>query len=585
MRKKETVSGKAFDVGLFRKVLAFVKPYKIRFWFTALLTILLGVIAPIKPMLIGDTIDRFIVPEDSNGLGVWILLIVVVLLVEAILQFFQTYNANYLGQSVIIDLRASLFRHLAKFKLSFYDKTPIGTLVTRVISDIETMGEIFSSGILIIIGDLLKLVVVILYMFYVDWELALLSISSIPLLLVGTNIFKNAIKKAFTKVRVQVAKLNAYTQEHLTGMSIVQIFGREEREMEKFKQINAEHRDAHVHSIWANSIFFPVVEIFSSVSIALLVWYGVKGIISEELTFGVLFEFILMIHMLFRPIRQLADKFNVLQMGMVGSERVFNLLEQDQSIKDTGTIELKELDGHIEFKNVSFAYIEDDFVLRNISFTVEPGETVALVGATGAGKSSIVNLLSRLYEFQEGQILIDGTDVRNYKLHDLRDRIAVVLQDVFLFSDTVQSNVSLKNDDISYAQIVEAAKAVGACDFINELPDGFNYNVRERGATLSTGQRQLLAFIRAYVYNPDLLILDEATSSVDSQSEELIQNAIKKITEKRTSIVIAHRLSTIQDADKIIVLDSGRIVEQGSHQELLEKKGHYHALFELQYKS
>lgn len=585
MRKKETVSGKAFDIGLFKKVMAFVKPYKIRFWFTAVLTILLGVIAPIKPMLIGDTIDKFIIPEDSNGLGVWIMLIVVVLLAEAILQFFQTYNANYLGQSVIIDLRASLFRHLAKFKLSFYDKTPIGTLVTRVISDIETMGEIFSSGILIIIGDLLKLVLVILYMFYVDWELALLSISSIPLLLVGTNIFKNAIKKAFTKVRVQVAKLNAYTQEHLTGMSIVQIFGREQREMEKFKQINAEHRDAHIHSIWANSIFFPVVEIFSSVSIALLVWYGVKGIISEEITFGVLFEFILMIHMLFRPIRQLADKFNVLQMGMVGSERVFNLLEQDQSIKDTGTVELKELDGHIEFKNVSFAYIEDDYVLRNISFTVEPGETVALVGATGAGKSSIVNLLSRLYEFQEGQILIDGTDVREFKLHDLRDRIAVVLQDVFLFSDTVQSNASLKNSDISREQIVEAAKAVGAYDFIMELPEGFDYNVRERGATLSTGQRQLLAFIRAYVYNPDLLILDEATSSVDSQSEELIQNAIKKITENRTSIVIAHRLSTIQDADKIIVLDNGRIVEQGSHQELLENKGHYHSLFELQYKS
>lgn len=585
MRKKETISGKAFDIGLFKKVMAFVKPYKIRFWFTAVLTILLGVIAPIKPMLIGDTIDKFIIPEDSNGLGVWIMLIVVVLLAEAILQFFQTYNANYLGQSVIIDLRASLFRHLAKFKLSFYDKTPIGTLVTRVISDIETMGEIFSSGILIIIGDLLKLVLVILYMFYVDWELALLSISSIPLLLVGTNIFKNAIKKAFTKVRVQVAKLNAYTQEHLTGMSIVQIFGREQREMEKFKQINAEHRDAHIHSIWANSIFFPVVEIFSSVSIALLVWYGVKGIISEEITFGVLFEFILMIHMLFRPIRQLADKFNVLQMGMVGSERVFNLLEQDQSIKDTGTVELKELDGHIEFKNVSFAYIEDDYVLRNISFTVEPGETVALVGATGAGKSSIVNLLSRLYEFQEGQILIDGTDVREFKLHDLRDRIAVVLQDVFLFSDTVQSNASLKNSDISREQIVEAAKAVGAYDFIMELPEGFDYNVRERGATLSTGQRQLLAFIRAYVYNPDLLILDEATSSVDSQSEELIQNAIKKITENRTSIVIAHRLSTIQDADKIIVLDNGRIVEQGSHQELLENKGHYHSLFELQYKS
>jgi ATP-binding cassette subfamily B protein len=584
MNRKKSVSGKAFDVQLFKKVLAFVKPYKIRFWFTFILTLLLGVVAPVKPKLIGDTIDNFIVPGDANGLGLWVLLIVAFLLIEAVLQFFQTYNANYLGQSVIIDLRATLFRHLAKFKLSFYDKTPIGTLVTRVISDIETMGEIFSSGILIIMGDLLKLVLVILYMFYLDWKLALLSIASIPLLLIGTNIFKNAIKKAFTKVRGQVSKLNAYTQEHLTGMSVVQIFGREEREMQKFEAINAEHRNAHVDSIWANAIFFPVVEVFSSVSIALLVWYGVKGIINEDLTFGVLFEFILMIHMLFRPIRQLADKFNVLQMGMVGSERVFNLLEQNQYINDVGSKHLPELKGDIEFKNVSFAYIEEEYVLRDISFTVRPGETVALVGATGAGKSSIVNLLSRLYEFQEGHILVDGIDIKEYQLQSLRDRIAVVLQDVFLFSDSISNNINLKDGAITDEQIIEAAKAVGALDFINELPGGLSYNVRERGSTLSTGQRQLLAFIRAYVYNPDLLILDEATSSVDSESEEMIQRAIHEITSGRTSIVIAHRLSTIQDADKIIVLDKGRIVEQGTHQQLLEKGGHYQALFELQYK-
>lgn len=585
MSNSKSVSGKAFDITLFKKVLRFVKPYKVRFWFTAILTILLGVIAPVKPKLIGDTIDKFVVPEDKNGLTLWILLIVLVLLVEAVMQFLQTYNANYLGQSVVVDLRSGLFKHLTKFKLSFYDKTPIGTLVTRVISDIETMGEIFSSGILIIIGDLLKLILVILYMFYVDWELALLSIASIPLLLIGTNIFKNAIKKAFTKVRAQVSKLNAYAQEHLTGMSVVQVFGREAREMEKFDVINKEHRDAHIDSIWANSIFFPVVEIFSSISIALLVWYGVGGLISAELSFGVLIEFILLIHMLFRPIRQLADKFNVLQMGMVGSERVFNLLEQDLSIKDEGSIPIKELKGTIEFKNVSFAYLDDDYVLKDISFTVKPGETVALVGATGAGKSSVVNLLSRLYEFQKGEIHIDGIDIRNYKLDDLRSRIAVVLQDVFLFSDSIQNNISLKNRNITRADVVAAAKAVGASDFINELPESFDYNVRERGATLSTGQRQLLAFIRAYVYNPDLLILDEATSSVDSQSEELIQKAIQNITKDRTSIVIAHRLSTIQDADKIIVLENGHIVEQGSHLELLEKQGHYRALFELQYKN
>lgn len=579
------VSGKAFDFELFKKTLVFVKPYKIRFWATAVLTIALGFLAPVKPKLIGDTIDKFIVPGDADGLEKWMLIILLFLVLESILQFYQTYSANYLGQSVVIDIRTKLFNHLAKFKLSFYDKTPIGTLVTRVISDIETIGEVFSQGILIIMGDILKLVLVIAYMFFVDWRLALLSIASIPLLLIATNIFKNAIKKAFISVRAQVAKLNAFAQEHITGMSVVQIFGREERELEKFKEINAEHRKAHINSVWANSIFFPIVELFSAISIALLVWYGVRNIITDDLTFGVLFQFILMIHMLFRPIRQLADRFNVLQMGMVGSERVFNLFEKDEAIVDTGQASLKDIKGKIEFKNVFFAYTNDEFVLKDISFDVNPGETVALVGATGAGKSSIINLLSRLYEFQKGEILIDGKDLRSFKLQQLRDRIAVVLQDVFLFSDSIANNISLRNDDISREEVIAAAKLIGAHDFITELPGEYDYDVKERGATLSTGQRQLIAFIRACVYNPDLLILDEATSSVDTDSEKLIQNAIDKLTEGRTSIIIAHRLSTIQKADRIIVLDKGRIVESGNHESLLANEGYYYKLHQMQYKS
>lgn len=579
------VSGKAFDFELFKKTLVFVKPYKIRFWATAVLTIALGFLAPVKPKLIGDTIDKFIVPGDADGLEKWMLIILLFLVLESILQFYQTYSANYLGQSVVIDIRTKLFNHLAKFKLSFYDKTPIGTLVTRVISDIETIGEVFSQGILIIMGDILKLILVIAYMFFVDWRLALLSIASIPLLLIATNIFKNAIKKAFISVRAQVAKLNAFAQEHITGMSVVQIFGREERELEKFKEINAEHRKAHINSVWANSIFFPIVELFSAISIALLVWYGVRNIITDDLTFGVLFQFILMIHMLFRPIRQLADRFNVLQMGMVGSERVFNLLEKDEAIVDTGQASLKDIKGKIEFKNVFFAYTKDEYVLKDISFDVNPGETVALVGATGAGKSSIINLLSRLYEFQKGEILIDGKDLRSFKLQQLRDRIAVVLQDVFLFSDSIANNISLRNDNISREEVIAAAKLIGAHDFITELPGEYDYDVKERGATLSTGQRQLIAFIRACVYNPDLLILDEATSSVDTDSEKLIQNAIDKLTEGRTSIIIAHRLSTIQKADRIIVLDKGRIVESGNHESLLANEGYYYKLHQMQYKS
>ncbi len=583
MSNHKSVSGKAFDYGLLSRVLKHVKPYKGRFILTATLTIILAFLAPVKPFLIGYAVDKFIMIPNKEGLVNLTTIIIIVLVIESVFQFFQTYNANWLGQSVTIDIRSKLFKHVANFRLKFFDNTPIGTLVTRLVSDIETIGEIFSQGILIIIGDILKLVVVVAYMFYTNWELSLYSIASIPLLLVATNIFKNAIKTAFTAVRQQVSALNAFVQEHVTGMSIVQIFNREDVEFERFKKINKSHMDAHIKSVWANAIFFPLVELFSAVSIALLVWYGVRSVIAAEVTFGELFSFILMIHMLFRPIRQLADRFNVLQMGMVGSERVFNLLDTDASIEDHGSVKPEKIKGDIEFKNVSFAYVDDDYVLKDISFNVQSGQTVAFVGATGAGKTSVINLLSRLYEFQKGSISIDGVDVRQYDLEFLRQHVAVVLQDVFLFSDTIYNNITLKNPDISLQEVIEAAKAVEAHEFIEKLPGGYHYDVKERGGMLSVGQRQLIAFIRAYVYKPSILILDEATSSVDTESEMLIQKAIDKITEGRTSIVIAHRLSTIQKADNIIVMEKGKIIEQGNHFELLDNQGHYKTLFDLQF--
>ena len=577
-----SVAGKAFDYKLFKRVLAYVKPYKTKFYITAILTIVLAFLGPIKPKMIGDTIDKYVIPGDGEGMLRWIMLIVAVLFLEAILQFFQTYLANWLGQSVVIDIRVNLYKKVTGFKLKYFDNTAIGTLVTRVISDIETIGDIFSQGLLIIIGDILKLTVVIGYMLYVDWKLALLCMASIPLLIIATNIFKNAIKKAFTQVRAQVSKLNAFVQEHVTGMSVVQIFNRQEAEMKKFVEINKAHRDAHIKTVWANSIFFPIVEIFSAISISLLVWYGVKGVISDEFTFGVLFEFILLIHMLFRPIRQLADRFNVLQMGMVGSERVFNILDTDEQIEDTGSI-ASSFKGDITFSHVWFAYKAEDYVLKDISFNMRQGETIAFVGATGAGKSSVINLLNRFYEYQKGDILIDGIDLRKYTLDTVRSNIAVVLQDVFLFSDTIFNNITLGNKDITKQAVVRAAKLVGAHDFIMQLPGDYDYDVKERGGMLSTGQRQLLAFIRAYVYNPAILILDEATSSIDTESEQLIQQAIDVITKDRTSIVIAHRLSTIQKADKIMVMEQGELMEQGNHFELLEKNGLYKELFDLQF--
>ncbi|MBP8822184.1 MAG: ABC transporter ATP-binding protein [Flavobacteriales bacterium] len=578
-----TPQGKAFDVGLFRRVMGFVRPYKRLFWTTFALTILLSLLSVVRPVLMAVMVDDHAAKGDLHGLYLLMAALVALLALEAVVQFHQAYWTSWLGQTVTIDLRQALFAKLVRFRMRFFDRTPIGTLVTRVVSDIETIEEIFSQGLLSIMGDLLKLVVVVVVMFAYNWELALWSMVPIPLLLWATRIFKNAIQRSFVEVRNQVARLNAFVQEHIQGMSIVQLFGRERQEHEKFRQINRQHRGAHIRSVLAYSVFFPVVDVLSAVSLAFLLWWGVGDVLQGVATFGELIAYIQFINMLYRPMRQLADRFNVLQMGMVGSQRVFTLLDTAERMDDHGTMGTEEVKGDIEFKDLWFAYIDDDHVLKGISFKAKAGEKIALVGATGSGKSSIVNVLSRAYDFQQGQVLLDGHDIRSYRLDELRKSISVVLQDVFLFSDTVHNNITLNDERISRDQVVAAAKAVGAHAFIMQLPQGYDTSVRERGAILSTGQRQLLAFIRAYVNAPKVLVLDEATSSVDSHSEQLIQAATDRITQGRTSIIIAHRLSTVQKADKILVVEAGHIIEQGSHQELLAFNGAYRKLYDLQF--
>jgi ATP-binding cassette subfamily B multidrug efflux pump len=576
------VTGKAFDTKLFSRVMVYAKPYMGVLYKALMLTIVLAIVGVLRPYLIGKAVDEYVVTGDSNGLLLLTLIIVGVLFVEAFMQFYQTYYSNWLGQSVTIDMRSKVFTHITSFKLKYFDKTAIGTLVTRCISDIETIAQIFSQGLLSIMGELLKLVAVIAFMFFISWKLTLYSLAPIPLLILAMIVFKNSIKRAFQEVRTQVSKLNAFVQEHITGMVIVQVFNREEREKEKFRTINDIHKKAHIRSIWAYSVFFPVVEILSAVSLAFLVWWGAGGVLKEEVSLGDLLMFILLINMLFRPIRQLADRFNVLQMGMVGSERVFKILDTNEEIQDAGTLN-SGIKGNIKFENVWFAYNEEEWVLKNISFEAKEGETIAFVGATGAGKSSVVNLVNRFYEFQKGEIKIDGVPIRDFDLDYLRNEIAVVLQDVFLFSASIAENITLQNERITIEEVKKAAEAVGANQFIEKLPGNYDYDVKERGGMLSVGQRQLISFIRAYVYNPKVLILDEATSSVDTESELMIQSAIDKLTANRTSIIIAHRLSTIQKADRIIVMEKGEIVEQGNHQELLEADGHYKRLFDLQF--
>ncbi|MFN0050020.1 MAG: ABC transporter ATP-binding protein [Cytophagales bacterium] len=576
-------SGKVFDGEILSKLYVFVKPYKYTFYLLIFITLLAGLLSPVRPYVVQLTIDKYMIGGNSRGLLWMTIALFALIFAQAFLEYGTSFMSAWLGQNIIKDVRVKLYAHLLKFRLSFYDRTPIGRLITRNISDIETISDIFTEGLADIAGSVLQLTFIMGIMFYMNWQLTLVSLSVIPLLLICTYVFKEKVKKSFNDVRTAVANLNTFVQEHITGMNIVQIFNSEEREFEKFKAINRQHRNANLKSVFYYSVYFPVAEVLSAAGIGLLVWWGAKGVVNEQVTFGTLVAFIMFIQMFFRPIREIADKFNTLQMGIVGSARVMKLLETVEFLPENGTLKPDVFEGTVCFENVSFAYVDDNFVLKNISFEVKKGETVALVGATGAGKSSIINLLNRFYEINEGNILIDGNNILNYDIGFLRSQIGVVLQDVFLFSDSIKNNISLGNEHISIEQMRNAAEAVGALDFIEKLPGGFDYQVMERGATLSVGQRQLVSFVRAMVYDPKILVLDEATSSVDSETEELIQNALLKMLKGRTSIVIAHRLSTIQNADNIIVIDKGEIVEQGSHLELVNRDGYYANLTRMQF--
>jgi ATP-binding cassette subfamily B protein len=584
MEKKKSVIGKAFDISILRRIFKYIQPYRTNFGMAVFTTITLAGIAILRPLLVKYTFDHYVETPNAEMLLTMTLLMAGVLFLEAILQFSDAFLTNTLGQKIIKDLRIQVYKHIIGFRLKYYDNTPIGMLVTRAISDIEVIADIFSEGLIVIIGDILKVIVIILIMFIINPELTFIVLLPVPVLLISTYVFKKSVANSFHEVRTLVARLNSFLQEHITGMRIVQIFNRESAEMKAFEEINAKHRDANVRSIKAYSIFFPIVEILSSVALALLVWWGGKGVLKNYTSLGDLMAFIMFLNMMFRPIRQLADRFNTLQMGMVSSERVFKILDTVDVIENKGRQSADNIKGSVFFKNVWFAYNNEEWVLRNVSFDVKEGQTIALVGATGAGKSSIINLLSRFYEYNKGEIIIDGTEIRDYELSSLQKNIGVVLQDVFLFSDSILNNITLRNPAISREQVIEAAKVVGADDFISKLPGGYDYDVMERGAMLSVGQRQLIAFIRAYVYNAKILVLDEATSSIDTESEKMIQYGIDRLTRGRTSIVIAHRLATIQKADKIIVLEKGEVIESGSHQELLKNNGHYKRLFELQFK-
>lgn len=581
------ITGDVININLLKRVFQYVKPYKNIFIYSVVLTILLAVVAPVRPFLIKYTLDEHILKGGYQGLLNMTIIMIVLLVLQSIIQYSHTLLTNTLGQSAIKDLRIAVFNHITKLRLKFFDRTPIGQLITRTVSDLETIADIFSEGLIVIIGDVLMVIVIIAVMLYRDVALTIIVLLPLPLLIVATTIFQKAIKSAFQEIRTEVSNLNTYLQEHITGISIIQYFAREEQEYRKFKKINSRYRDANIRSNWYYSIFFPVVEIISAMSMGLLVWYGAKSILEKpmDVTPGTITEFLLYISMLFRPIRELADKFNTLQMGMVGAERVFKVLDTDELTPNTGTYKPVTMNGEISFKNVWFAYNDEQYVLKDLSFEVKAGQTVALVGATGAGKSSTINILNRFYEIQKGEVLVDGVNIHKYDLNFLRQNIATVLQDVFLFSDTIFNNITLNNPTITMEEVVDAAKKVGAHEFIERLPGGYQYNVMERGSTLSAGQAQLISFIRALVYNPSILVLDEATSSVDTETELLIQHAIDNLMYGRTAIVIAHRLSTIQKADLIIVLDKGEIKEKGTHQELLKIDGYYKRLYDLQFYS
>ncbi len=580
---------KKFDFSLFRQVMTLVRPYKSTLYLTIFLTLILALLSTYRPHLVQKMVDEYIFKGDIQGMTMMAMLITVLLIGDVILRYFFLYYADWLGQATIRDLRVRVFNHISSLNLNYFDKTPIGQSSTRTINDIESINTVFTEGSVTILADLLTILFVLIMMFSTSWQLTLVVLSVFPLLIWGSIQFKESVRKSYEKVRNHIATMNAFLQERISGMRIVQIFNAETQEAEKFKQINRDYTDANLKSILAYAIFFPVVDIISALSLGLMVWYGARGVLSAEVTTGTMIAFPMYITMLYRPIRMLADKFNTLQMGMIAAERVFKLLEHTDKIDNTGTLAPTQLAGKIDFKDVSFAYsgdIENEAILKRVSFSIAPGDTLAIVGSTGSGKTTITSLLSRFYEIQKGDILIDNHKLHDYDIFALRRRIAVVLQDVFLFSGTVMENITLRDSSITEAEVVEAAKLIGAHEFIEKMPGAYQYQVMERGAALSMGQRQLISFVRALVFNPDILILDEATSSIDPETESVIQFAIEKLIDRRTSIIIAHRLSTIRHADNILVLEKGEVAEFGSHELLLQNdQGKYRELYEKQFAS
>ncbi|WP_178989605.1 ABC transporter ATP-binding protein [Winogradskyella schleiferi] len=576
---------KIFDVSLFTRLLQYIKPYRTVFVISLVCVIGLALFGALRPYVLKEAIDVKIANKEYNGFVMYMVIMLGLLILEVISQLLFIYYASWLGQSVVKDIRVKLFKHMLKFKMTYFDKSSVGVLITRAVTDMERIADIFGQGLFMIFSDVLKMLVVAGFMFYMNWKLSLIVIVTLPIILFATKVFQKYMKRAFEDVRTEVSNLNSFVQERVTGMKILQLFTREATEYKKFKAINERHKKGWLKTVWYNSIFFPIADFISSLTMGAVIWYGgINTVVGQTATLGDLIAFTMFIPMLFRPLNQIANKFNTLQMGMVAADRVFKVLDTTSNIDDSGTIEARHFNGNISFKDVRFSYVKDEEVLKGVSLQVEAGETVAIVGATGAGKSTIINLLNRFYEINSGIIKVDDTDIKEMTLSSLRNQIAVVLQDVFLFADTILNNITLNNDDITEDDVVSAAKAIGIHEFISSLPNGYHYNVKERGVMLSSGQRQLISFLRAYVTNPSILILDEATSSVDSYSEQLIQDATDKITEGRTSIVIAHRLATIQQADKIIVMDAGRIVEIGTHKSLLKQEnGYYKNLYEVQF--
>ncbi len=580
------MKAKAFDTRLFKRILKFTKPYQWRFNGVVIFAISLSIFAALRPYLLKQTVDGYIATQDQKGLLMYVILMGIVLLLEVFSQFYFVFWANWLGQDIVKDIRTKLFQHILSFRMKYFDHVPVGQLVTRSVSDIESIARIFSQGLFMIISDLMKMIVVLGFMFYMNWTLTWIVIVAMPILVFVTRIFQKKMQVAFEEVRTQIANMNSFVQERVTGMKIVQLFNRENIESEKFKEINDKHKKAWIKTILYNSIFFPIADIISSLTLGFIVLYGGIKILNGDnfTTFGDLFSYTMFIGMLFNPLRQIADKFNEMQLGMIAANRVFDILDTQDQIQDTGILEAPIFKGNIEFNKVRFGYIPDEEVIKGIDLEVNAGQTIAIVGSTGAGKSTIINLLNRFYEINSGSIYIDGQNIENYTLSSLRKQIAVVLQDVFLFADTIFNNITLHNPEIDRDQILAAAKKIGVHEFIMSLPDNYDFDVKERGVMLSSGQRQLIAFLRAYVSNPSILILDEATSSIDTYSEELIQRATETITQGRTSIVIAHRLATIVNADKIVVMDKGLIVEQGTHQELINREsGFYKNLYDSQF--